>query len=129
MTNSHVLMETSSLFTCRSVRVAERLALLTSDHGVAGSNSAGGEILPEPKRRFIAQSLSCSPFHRLEMTEILLKGRKTLTHPSIFTCRLLLSVLLESAQSQFIQSVGLIKVVKLINREKGMSYDAYVFVF
>ena len=69
----------------RSVRVAERLALPTSDHGVAGSNPAGGEILPEPKRRFIAQSLSCSPFHRLEMTEILLKGRKTLTHPSIKT--------------------------------------------
>ena len=68
----------------RSVRVAELLALPTSDHGVAGSNPAGGEILPEPKRRFIAQSLSCSPFHRLEMTEILLKGRKTLTHPSIF---------------------------------------------
>ena len=66
----------------RSVRVAERLALPTSDHGVAGSNPAGGEILPEPKRRFIAQSLSCSPFHRLEMTEILLKGRKTLIHPS-----------------------------------------------
>ena len=41
----------------RSVRVAERLALPTSDHGVAGSNPAGGEILPEPKRRFIAQSL------------------------------------------------------------------------
>ena len=51
--------------------------------GLAGSNPAGGEILPEPKRRFIAQSLSCSPFHRLEMPEILLKGRKTLTHPSI----------------------------------------------
>ena len=67
----------------RSVRVAERLALPTSDHGVAGSNPTGGEILPEPKRRFIAQSLSCSPFHRLEMTEILLKVRKTLTHPSI----------------------------------------------
>ena len=66
-----------------SVRVAERLALPTAVHGVAGSNPAGGEILPEPKRRFIAQSLSCSPFHRLEMTEILLKGRKTLTHPSI----------------------------------------------
>ena len=48
-----------------------------------GFESAGGEILPEPKRRFIAQSLSCSPFHRLEMTDILLKGRKTLTHPSI----------------------------------------------
>ena len=59
------------------------LALPTSDHRVTGSNPAGGEILPEPKRRFIAQSLSCSPFHRLEMTEILLKGRKTLTHPSI----------------------------------------------
>ena len=67
----------------RSVRVAERLALPTSDHGVAGSNPAGGEILPEPKRRFIAQSLSCSSSHRLEMTEILLKGRKTLIHPSI----------------------------------------------
>ena len=66
----------------RSVRVAERLALPTSDHGVTGSNPAGGEILPEPKRRFIAQSLSCSPLHRLEITEILLKGRKTLTHPS-----------------------------------------------
>ena len=64
--------------------MAERLALPTSDHGVAGSNPAGGEILPEPKRRFIAQSLSCSPFHRLEMTEILLKGRKTLTDPSIY---------------------------------------------
>ena len=67
----------------RSVRVAERLALPISDHGVASSNPAAGQILPEPKRRFIAQSLSCSPFHRLEMTEILLKGRKTLTHPSI----------------------------------------------
>ena len=70
--------------------MAERLALPTSDHGVAGSNPAGDEILPEPKRRFVAQSLSCSPFHRLEMTEILLKGRKTLTHPSIqyILCRL-----------------------------------------
>ena len=63
--------------------MAERLALPTSDHGVAGSNPAGGEILPVPKWRFIAQSLSYSPFHRLEMTEILLKGRKTLTPPSI----------------------------------------------
>ena len=71
----------------RSVCVAERLALPTSDHGVAGSNPAEGEILPEPKRRFTAQSLSCSPFHRLEMTEILLKERKTLTHPSIHTVR------------------------------------------
>ena len=79
------VMKISCPSVVRSVRVAELLALPTSDHGVAGSNPAGGEILPEPKRRFIAQSLSCSPFHRLEMTEILLKGRKTLTHPSI--CR------------------------------------------
>ena len=62
--------------------MAEQLALPTSDPGVAGSNPAGGEILPEPKRRFIAESLSSSSFHRPEMTEILLKGRKTLTHPS-----------------------------------------------
>ena len=48
--------------------MAEQLALPTSDHGVAGSNPAGGEILPETKRRFIAQSLSCSSFHGLEMT-------------------------------------------------------------
>ena len=50
-----------------------------------GSNPAGGEILPEPKQRFIAQSISCSSFHHLEVTEILLKGHKTLTHPSIIT--------------------------------------------
>ena len=78
--NAHNVSPDSNL--SRSVRVAERLALPTSDHRVAGSNPAGGEILPEPKRRFIAQSLTCSPFHRLEMTEILLKGRKTLTHTS-----------------------------------------------
>ena len=42
----------SKLF--RSVRMAEQLALPTSDHGVAGSNPAGGKILPEPKRHFIA---------------------------------------------------------------------------
>ena len=87
----------------RSVRVAERLALPTSDHGVAGSNPAGGEILPEPKRRVIAQSLSCSPFHRLEMTEILLKGRKTLTHPSI-VCKIDIAVLGEYRSSEFIPS-------------------------
>ena len=60
----------------KSIHVAERLALPSSDHGVACSNPAGGKIRPEPKRRFIAQSLSCSPFHRLEMTAILLKGVK-----------------------------------------------------
>ena len=31
-----------------SVRVAEQLALPTSDHGVTGLNPAEGEILPEP---------------------------------------------------------------------------------
>ena len=38
------------------------------------SNPSGGEILPKPKRRFIAQRLSCSPFRHSDMTEILLKG-------------------------------------------------------
>ena len=78
-----LLLQTRNHMRYRSIRVAERFALPTSDHGVAGSNPDGGKIHPEPKLRFIAQSLSCSPFHRLEMTEILLKGRKTLTHPSI----------------------------------------------
>ena len=36
---------------CRSDRVAERLVLPTSDHGV--SSPTGGEIISEPKRRFI----------------------------------------------------------------------------
>ena len=60
---------------CRSDRVAERLAFQTSDHGVTGSSPAGGEIISEPKRRFIAHSFSCSPFHCPDMNEILLKGR------------------------------------------------------
>ena len=38
----------------RSISVAERLALPTSDHRVAGLNPAGGKILSEPKWRFIA---------------------------------------------------------------------------
>ena len=50
------------------------LAVPTSDHRVAGSNPAWGKILPEHRRHFIAQSLSYSPFHRPDMTEILLKG-------------------------------------------------------
>ena len=54
--------------------MAKWLALLTSDQGVEGLNPAAGEILPEPKWRFIAQSLLCSPFHRLKIIEILLKG-------------------------------------------------------
>ena len=65
-------------FTMGSVHVAERLALPTSDHGVAGLKHAGGEILPETKQRFIAQSLLCSPFHHPRMIEILLEGCKTL---------------------------------------------------
>ena len=39
-----------------------------------GSRGRGFEILPEHKQRFMTQSLSCSPFHCPEMTEILLKG-------------------------------------------------------
>ena len=82
---THIYIRCTHVHRARwSVPVVERLALPTSDHGVAGSNPARGEILPEPKRRFIAQSLSCSPFHHLEMTEILLKGRKTLSHLSIY---------------------------------------------
>ena len=50
------------------------LKIPTSDHGIAGSNPAGGENLPEPKRRFIAQSLSCPSFNQPDTTEILLKG-------------------------------------------------------
>ena len=59
-------------FFLRSVQVAERLALLTSDPGVTGWNPARGEILPS--LNLIAQSLSCSHFHHPDMTEILLKG-------------------------------------------------------
>ena len=52
-------------------KVYQNIPLCSRDRAIF----AGGEILPEPKRRFIAQSLSCSSFHRLEITEILLKGR------------------------------------------------------
>ena len=58
----------------RSNRMAELLALSKSDHGVSGSNPADGETLSEAKRRFIAQGLSCLPFHCPDMTEIRLKG-------------------------------------------------------
>ena len=67
----------------RKTTIGHYNADLKVDNIFKVSNPAGVEILPEPKRRFIAQSLSCSPFHRLEMTEILLKGREPLTHPSI----------------------------------------------
>ena len=50
------------------------LKIPTSDHGIAGSNPAGSKNLPEPKRRFIAESLSCPHFIRPDTTEILLKG-------------------------------------------------------
>ena len=50
------------------------LKIPTSDHGIAGSNPAGGENLPKPKRRLIAQSLACPPFNRPDTTEILSKG-------------------------------------------------------
>ena len=66
--------------------MAEHLALPISDNGVAGSNPAGREILPEPKWHFIAQSISFLPSHCLGMTELLLKGRKKLIQPSIPAC-------------------------------------------
>ena len=71
-------IEVSVTFACfsdltRSDHMAELLALSKSDHGVTGSNPADGEILSEAKRRFIAQGLSCVPFHYLDMTEIQLK--------------------------------------------------------
>ena len=58
----------------RSDRMAGLLALSKSDHGVSGSNPTDGEILSEAKRRFIAQGLSCLPFHCPDMTEIRMKG-------------------------------------------------------
>ena len=69
-THMHIYIHTY----IRSVRVAERLALPISDHWVACSNPTGGAILPEPTR-----SVSYSPFHRHEMTEIML------TYPYIHT--------------------------------------------
>ena len=38
------------------------------------SSPSGGKIISEPKRRFIALSFSCSPFHHPDMNEIQLKG-------------------------------------------------------
>ena len=49
--------------------MAERLALLTSDHRVAGSNPAGGKILTEPvhdktnKMAFVPSENSDQPGH------------------------------------------------------------------
>ena len=63
--------------------MAELLALSKSDHGVSGSNPADGEILSEAKRRFIAQGISCLPFHCPDMTEIRLKGTQNLNSSSI----------------------------------------------
>ena len=49
-------------------------ALTSSDHEVAGWNSAGGEFQLTTVSHFIAQSLSLSSVHRLDVTYILLKG-------------------------------------------------------
>ena len=74
-----------------SACIAERLVLPTSDHRVLGSNTTRGDILstpkpPRSKQRFIAQSLSCPPFHCPDMTEILLKGERDVKqHPSYTT--------------------------------------------
>ena len=70
---------------CKKQRRPRGRAVSAPDFDLRGREfeSRWRRDLPDPKRHFIAQSLSCSPFHRLEMTEILLKGRKTLTPPSI----------------------------------------------
>ena len=52
----------------RSVQVVKWLALPTSDHAVPGLNPTGGGIQLMTLRCFIAQSLSLSPFHCLNMT-------------------------------------------------------------
>ena len=52
----------------RSIQVVEWLALQTSDHNLPGSNPAGGRIEPMTVLCFIAQSLSLSHFHYLDMT-------------------------------------------------------------
>ena len=54
--------------------MAEWLAVPTSDQEDLGSNPAGGGIQLMTVRHFIALSLSLSSFHRLCMTEIMLKG-------------------------------------------------------
>ena len=50
-----------------SVNLNRRVCVI-SNHVVAGSNPAGGEIQLMTEQRFIAQSLSLLPFHRLDMT-------------------------------------------------------------
>ena len=56
------------------VRVAEWLALPSSDHEVLGLNPPGGGIQVMIVQHFIAQSFSLSPFHHLDMTSVKLKG-------------------------------------------------------
>ena len=57
-----------------SVWVGKWLVLQTLNCKVPGSNPAGGRIQLITKWRFIAQSLSLSPFRHLDMTLIVLKG-------------------------------------------------------
>ena len=45
----------------------------STDQEVPGSNLSGGGIQPTV-RRLIARSFSLSPFHRLDITLIILKG-------------------------------------------------------
>ena len=63
--------------------MVELLALPTSDHGVSGSSPSGGEIISKPKRRFIAQSFSCSPLHCFDMNTVESDVKPQLIHPSI----------------------------------------------
>ena len=108
--------------------MAERLALRTSDHGVAGSNPAEGEILPKPKLRFIAQSLSRSPSDCLEMTEILLKGRKTVTHPSIYLASVAAQAICVLAGRRLPKTHFLMAWLILIEYKQSCSHNNRKFV-
>ena len=58
--------------------MAERLALPTSDHGVAGSIPEGGEIFPELKRRITESFIFTPPSSRYAVE----RDVKLLSHPS-----------------------------------------------
>ena len=70
-------MQKKIFFSIPSRSVVELMAYKT---GVPGSDHIGGGILFSHKQGFILHSLLLSPFHWLSMTEILLKGCRTVRH-------------------------------------------------
>ena len=66
-----------------SDHVAEQLALPTSDHGVAGLNPAGGEILPNLNGASLKRAFHVHPSIVSKCLKYCWKGHKTwLIHPS-----------------------------------------------